>query len=168
MQSQPPQTQAAYGQVVPGQAPRKRRRPLRTLAIIVGIIVLLIIAGVVALFVTVNNSPAKAVSQQYYDAIKGQNYTTAFSFLDPTMTLTIQGQQQKINQQSFTQVAQAYDAQKGKVTAYSITSISVSSSNTAGNTASITVHVTRNSSYDVHLVLQQQGNTWKIVSFDSL
>jgi hypothetical protein len=116
-----------------------------------------------------NNSPAKAASQHYYDAIKSQDYATAYSYLDPTIKLTLQGQQQQINAQTFTQAAQAYDTAKGKVSSYSISSVNLNSSTSAGNTADITVSVTRNgTAYDVHLQLQQQGSNWKIVSFDTL
>ncbi|HLZ55740.1 MAG TPA: hypothetical protein VKR06_02235 [Ktedonosporobacter sp.] len=166
-QSQP---QAPYGQIPPvAPAPRKRRRWPWILGIIAGVIILACVGGTIAIVLVVNNSPSKTAAQHYYDAIKSQDYATAFSYLDPTMTLTIQGQQQQITSQTFTQAAQGYDTDKGKVSAYSITGVNLNSSTSTGNTADITVQVTRNGApYDVHLRLQQQGNDWKIVSFDSL
>jgi hypothetical protein len=37
-----------------------------------------------------------------------------------------------------------------------------------GNTADITVQVTRNTSYTVHVQVKQAGNDWKVMSFDAL
>ena len=150
---------------MPLSQPVKKRR--RWPWILAGVVVVFVLA-IAGLVLVVNNSPAKAASQHYYDAIKSQDYATAYSYLDPTLTLTIQGQSQKISPQNFTQVAQAYDSQKGKVSNYSITSVSLNSSTDTGNTADITVSVTRNTTYDVHLQLKQEGNDWKVVSFDSL
>src|SRR5436190_855880 len=115
-----PQAQPPYGAIPPGQLPRKRRRWPWILALIVGIVILACAGGTVAVVLAVNNSPAKAASQHYFDSIKSQDYATAYSFLDPKMTLTLQGQQQQISQQTFTEVAQAYDSEKGKVSTYSI------------------------------------------------
>jgi len=169
---QPPDGQSPYGQPAPyGQAqpPKKRRRWPWIIAIVAGILLLACVGGIVAVVLAVNNSPAKTVSQQYYNAIQSQDYASAYSHLDPTLKLTSQGQSQQINEQLFTQEAQTYDQAKGKVSAFSITGVNISSSSTTGNTAEITVNVTRNNkSYDVHLKLQQEGNDWKIVSFDSL
>ena len=165
-QPQPYGQQAPYGQAQP---PKRRRRWPLILAIVAAILVLACVGGIAAVVLAVNNSPAKTVSQQYYDAIKSQDYSSAYSHLDPNIKLTSQGQSQQINQQLFTQAAQGYDQAKGKVSAYSITSVNVSSSTNGGNTADITVNVTRNgTAYDVHLKLQQEGNDWKIISFDSL
>ncbi len=156
-----------YGQ--PQQPPKRRRRWLWILAIVVGVLVLAFVGGIAALVLAVNNSPATAVSQQYYNAIKSQDYAKAYSYLDPTIKLTSQGQTQQINEQLFTQSAQAYDQAKGKVSDYSITGINISSSTDTGNTANATVRVTRNNnSSDVHLQLRQEGNDWKIVGFDSI
>ena len=160
------QPQAPYGQPQP---PKKRRRWPLILAIVAGILVLACVGGIAAVVLAVNNSPAKTVSQQYYDAMKSQDYTSAYSHMDPSIKLTFQGQSQQINQQLFTQAAQSYDQAKGKVSSYTISSVNISSSSSAGDTADITVSVTRNNkAYDVHLQLQQEGNDWKIVSFDSL
>jgi hypothetical protein len=162
-----PQGQPPYGQ--PQPAPKKRRRWPLILAIIAGILVLACAASIVAVVLAVNNSPAKTVSQQYYAAIQNQDYATAYSYLDPNIKVTYQGQTQQINQQLFTLIAQGYDQAKGKVSAYSITGVNVSSSSSDGNTGNVTVNVTRNNkSYDVHLQLQQEGNAWKIVGFDNL
>ena len=140
--------------------------------IILGVVGVLVLACVGGIFVFVNavtHSPAVDTVNRYYMAMESQDYATAYQFLDPNISLTFQGASQQISQGLFTQAAQAYDTQKGKVSSYSITSTNLNSSASAGNTAAITVNVTRNSgSYDVHLQLKQEGSDWKIVSFDSL
>lgn len=127
------------------------------------------VGGVFVFVNAVTHSPAANTVNQYYTAMENQDYTTAYQYLDPGMSLTFQGASQQISQSLFTAAAQAYDAQKGKISSYSITSTNLNSSTSAGSTAAITVKVTRNgSSYDVHLQLKQEGSDWKIVSFDSL
>ncbi len=136
---------------------------------VVGVLLLACVGGIFVFVNAVTHSPAVNTVNQYYTAMQHQDYATAYQSLDPNISLTFQGASQQINQGLFTQVAQAYDAQKGKVSSYSITSTNLNSSASAGNTAAITVNVTRNgSSYDVHLQLKQEGSDWKIVSFDSL
>jgi len=163
-QQQPPYAQPPYGQTFSERPPKKRHPLLWILVLIVGVVA----GGIVFAVLAVSNSPAKTTSQNYYDAFKSQDYASAYSYLDPTITLSVQGQKQQISQQSFIQVAQAYDAAKGKVSNYSITGINLNASTDTGNTASITVSVTRNTTYVVHLQLKQEGNDWKIVGFDSL
>lgn len=179
-----PQSQQPYGQSQPYSQsqysapppppsyvppPKKSRRRLWiTLGIIFGVIILLVVGGIVAIVVLVNNSPAKTVTQQYYDAVKSQNYAQAYSYLD-IQTLTLNGQQQQATQALYTQVAQIVDQQNGKVTDYNITGVNLSSSTSAGSTATVTVNVTRNGkTQEVHVQLKQEGNDWKIVSIDHL
>jgi membrane protein implicated in regulation of membrane protease activity len=152
----------------PGRLPRRSRRWLWILAALVVVLLLACVGAIAAFVLAVNNSPARAAAQHYYDAIKGRDYSTAYSYLDPAMTLTVQNQSQQLTRQSFTMVAQAYDTQKGRVSDYSISGVTLNSSTEKGNTADIIVKVTRNTSYDVHLQVKQEGNDWKIVSFDSL
>src|SRR6266699_3537668 len=171
-QPQSPYGQPPWGEQPPlyGQPPKKRRRwplPL-VIAIIVGIVVLACVGGFAAIYLFVFNSPPKAVAQQYYDALKSQDYAMAYSYLDPTIEITFQGGSQQITQQAYTQAAQAYDATKGKVSDFSITYVDIKYL-TTGNTADVTVQVTRNgNAYEVNLKLRQEGNDWKIVSFDGL
>jgi flagellar basal body-associated protein FliL len=160
--SQPQSPQA------PGQPPKKSRRWLWIILALVVVLILACVGGITAVILGINNSPAKAAAQHYYDAIKSRDYSTAYTYLDPAMTLTVENQSQQITQQSFTLVAQAYDTQKGRVSDYSISGINLNSSSDMGNTADITVKVTLNTSYDAHLQLKQEGNDWKIISFDTL
>src|SRR6266567_4869646 len=174
---QPPygQPQQPYGQppygvppvpgYVPQQPPKKRRTGLW---IFLGILVVLVLAcvGVVgALYYVGTHNPATDVANKYYTAIQNRDYATAYSYLDAS---SITFNNQNLTQSLYIQAAQAVDAQKGKVTSYSITSSNINTSNGA-NSASFTVSVTRNGSpYDVHLKLQQEGSAWKIVSVDNV
>jgi hypothetical protein len=149
--------------------PKKSRRGLWiTLGIIFGVILLVFAGGIVAIVAYVNNSPAKTVTQHYYDAVKSQNYAQAYTYLD-IQTLTLNGQQQQATQALYTQVAQIVDQQNGKVTDYTITGVNLSSSTSGGNVATVTVNVTRSGkTQEVHVQLKQEGNDWKIVGIDHL
>ena len=152
-------------QFYPQPTPKKSRR---WLWITLAIILVVLIGGATAIVLTVNNSPAKTVVQQYYNAVEKQDYSTAYSYL-AIQTLTINGQQQNASQGLYTQVAQTIDQENGKVTAYNIIGIDLNFSNSTGNTATITVNVSRGSqTREVHVQLQQEGNDWKIVGFDLL
>src|SRR6516164_8975999 len=116
MSYDPNQSQSTYGQSTIGQPqspqpypqyqygappsppayappPKKSHRGLWiTLGISFVVILLIFIGGIVAIVAYVNNSPAKTVTQQYYDAVKSQNYAQAYTYLD-IQTLTLNGQQ---------------------------------------------------------------------------
>jgi hypothetical protein len=89
--------------------------------------------------------------------IVGGDYTTAYSYLDSNAT--IDGL--PVDQQAFTRLAKAADAQDGTAPG-----IVLSTENDATH---VTMTVSRGSrSYDVHLVLQQEHGTWKIISADGI
>jgi hypothetical protein len=98
-----------------------------------------------------------SIPERYYLNIIGGDYTTASSYLD--RNATIGGQ--PVDQQAFTRLAKAADAQYG--TAHGILL------NTQSDATHVTVTVSRGSrSYDVHLVLKQENGTWKIISADEI
>ena len=169
--SQPPPAyeQAPYYSPQPPVATLPRRKKSRRwLWITLIIILLVIVGGVAAIVLAITNSPAKTVVQNYYQAVEKQDYATAYSYL-AIQTLTFNGQQQTASQGAYTQDAQAIDQANGKVTAYAITGIDLSSSTNTGNTATVTVNVTRGGkAQEVHVQLQQIGSDWKIVGFDHL
>lgn len=150
------------------QPKKSRRRLWITLGIIFGVLLIAIVGGIVAIVVVVNNSPAKTTVQQYYDAVKNQDYATAYSYLD-IQTLTLNGQQQQATQNLYTRVAQFIDQRNGKVSDYTITGVDLNSSTSTGNTATVSVNVTRNGkTQQVHVRLRQEGSDWKIVGIDHL
>jgi hypothetical protein len=177
---QPPQDYAptqyvppAYGaQPVPGYMPPQQQRRSRrglwiALAIIGGLIVLgcavcgILFANGVGFFARTVAGPA-ITADQYYTAVKNQNYNTAYSYISTNMTAS---NGQTLTQELYTTAAQALDTVKGRVTNFSVGSVS-----TSNNIANVTVSVTRgsNSPYDVHLQLQQVNGTWKITSYDNI
>jgi len=177
---QPPQNYAptqyvapAYGaQPAPGymppQQPKRSRRGLWiALAIIGGLIVLscgvcgILFATGVGFFAKTVAGPAITVNQ-YYSAVEKQDYNTAFSYISTNLTAS---NGQTLTHELYTTAAQALDTVKGKVTNFSVGSIS-----TSNNVASVTVSVTRGSAspYDVHLQLQQINGSWKITSYDNI
>lgn len=179
-QTPPPYGQPPmYGGVPPAPMPYygpppQKKSSLRalwiTLAIVGGLLVLLCggcaiasVAGI-GFFAKTIAGPTVAANA-YYQNIKDQNYDQAYNYLDTNMTTT-QGQQ--LTSSVFTQLAQAQDAAKGPVTAFSQTSINVDSTNGV-NTATVVMSVTRNgSSYDVTLQLKEESGAWKIIGFDNI
>lgn len=174
------QPQSPYGQspVFSPIAPQQPKKSRRNLWIILSVIVLVVGAGIFALVYFLNHNGATdavntssknqdyLTAYQYYAAIKNQDYAIAYQYLDPNLRTNQGGQ--PVTQDVFIQTGQLVDTEKGPVTNYSITSTSLSSTN-GGNTEDFTVNVTRNgTSYDVHLQLRQEGNDWKIVSFDTI
>jgi ABC-type transporter MlaC component len=99
---------------------------------------------------------------QYYTAVKNQNYNSAFSYISTGLTAS---NGQALTQELYTTAAQALDTVKGKVTNFSVGTPSINN-----NTATVTVSVTRGSAapYDVHLQLQQINGSWKITSYDNI
>ena len=164
---QPQQPQSGAPPAPPDSvAPQQQRKKRRRWPWIVLSIVVVLAAGIFALVNFISHNPATDLANQYYTAIKKQDYATAYRYLAPNMTTSPDNQ--PLTQDLFTQAGQGLDTTKGQVTKYTITSTSLNSNNGV-NTADFTVNVTRNyGSYDVHLHLQQQGTDWKILSFDNI
>jgi hypothetical protein len=96
-------------------------------------------------------------TDQYYAAIKGQDYARAYTYLGPHLKTVF-------SQEAFIQIAQQRDAVEGKVTGFSFSGIPT------GDPATVDVSVTRmnGTSYTVHLELQQEGGAWVISAFDRI
>ena len=182
--NQPYAQQPAYGQPpysgvppMPGYE-QPQRSSLRwlwiTLAVVGGILVLgcggCIIASVAGLGIfgrAVSTAIAPSTTaNSYYDAIKKQDYATAFTYLDISGT-SVKGQQ--VSKEAFIILGQTIDATKGTVSSFSQSGISLNTNTSSGTTATITMDVTRNgSTYTVHLELRQENNVWKITSVDNI
>lgn len=142
---------------------QQTRRSRRTLWIIVGTICAIALIGFAALVWVAFSSALNSIKQtgsipeRYYLNIMSGDYTTAYTYLDSNAT--IDGQ--PVDQQAFTRLAKAADAQYGSVRGITF--------NVESNATNVTVTVSRGSrSYDVHLVLKQENGTWKIVSADGI
>jgi hypothetical protein len=165
-----------YGQPpYPGQPPfaqPQQKTSLRwlwiTLGVIGGLLVLscvgCAIAGALGFnFLAQAVGPQIAV-QQYYQAVKQQDYATAYSFLTSDATINANGTTVSVSQESsFQTAASTLDTTLGTVSSYAATI-------RGSDTSHVTVTVTRSQggSYDVHLVLVKVGNNWKIQSADGI
>jgi hypothetical protein len=142
---------AAYSQ--------RPRSSLRWLWIVLGVFALLCLMGGTLLWVLATGpvgGPTIA-SDQYYSAIRANNYTKAYGYLGAD-------QQAKISREDFTRQAQQQDEAFGRVSHYSYGNIPL------GDPATATITVTRASgtTYTVHLELRQEGGAWKITAFDRI
>ena len=183
--NQPYAQQPAYGQPPYSNMPptpgyvQPQKSSLRwlwiTLAIVGGILVLgcggCIIAsaaglGIFGQAVSTAIAPS-ATANSYYNAIKKQDYATAFTYLD-TSSASVEGQPQ-LTKDAFIILGQTTDATKGTVSSFSQTAVSVDTNTSSSTTARITMNVTRNgSTYPVHLELRLTNNVWKITSIDNM
>jgi|SRR5579859_376853 len=177
----PPYGQQPYGQPpaygippVPGYAaPPPQKKSLRWLWITLGIVgglVVLSCVGCSILWASVigpsfnKGFQSSLVANNYYQAIKNQNYALAYTYLDTT---NVSVQNQQVTQDLFTTLAQAADTTKGPVTAYKY--VTLTTDNSDPNSATVTMSVTRGGqTYDVHLKLHQVGGTWKITDADNI
>ena len=92
----------------------------------------------------------------YYQALKQQNYTLAYSYLDAN---AIVSNGQHITLSAFTQMARARYTEYGAILSFSISPYTPIS----------TVFVTRSSyTYTAHLGMKLEQNAWKIISFDRI
>ncbi len=122
------------------------------------ILVLLIAGGAATFFILTNPSrTANSLVQNYYNAVEQQDYATAYTYID-SQDYNTGGLQIRVTRNAYTIAERTTDLTEGKVTDYHIVNITVN-----GNTATVTVDVTRRGivrEVDVELV-QINGN-WKI------
>ena len=140
---------------------RRRTRLWIVLGSIVGVIVFAaVVTGAVFIalhtFFQQTDQPAP-VAASYYLAFMTQDYTKAYAELDSQATIN----GQKVDEQTFRNLAATADAQKGKVTSYSLEGSDSSSHFT------VTVH-RGGQNYMVHLQLKLEGSVWKIISADGI
>ncbi|MGZ3623323.1 MAG: hypothetical protein ACXVB7_09535 [Ktedonobacteraceae bacterium] len=106
--------------------------------------------------ITIIGSPT-ITSDQYYNAIRDQDYSRAYSFLGS-------GVKAGLSQEAFTQQAQQQDVAYGHVSQFFFANDPV------GDPASVTHTVTRanGTPYTVNLEMRQEGGAWKITAFDRI
>lgn len=103
------------------------------------------------------NPLIEQIITQYYTAIKAQNYPQAYTYLDANAT---NADGQKITLSSFEQMAQSMTSQEGPLVSFDIA--------VYPPMVIITASRTLLSAYHVHLQVQQEGQTWKIISLDRI
>ena len=160
--------ESEHEQKIYPQQPRQSRRALWiVLGIVGGLIVLscatsgIFFALGIGFFARTVAAPTNVVNE-YYSAIKIQDYATAYSYLEPTLT-TRNGQ--PLTKDLYTTRAQERDTLYGTVFTFTVGSISL-----YNGIASVTVTVKRTNAlaYNDHLQLEQVNSTWKIIFFDKI
>ena len=143
-------------------APGYYQRPTpsyRWLWIVLGVFALLCLLGgaLVWVFVVSPVGGPTIASDQYYTAIRDQDYAKAYGYLGSDLQATL-------SREDFTRQAQQQDAAFGRVSHYSYSNVPL------GDPAAATITVTRASgtTYMVHLELRQEGGAWKITIFDRI
>jgi hypothetical protein len=170
----PPYGQPLYAGVPPVPAappaytpPPQQKKSLKwlwiTLSIVAAVFVFsCAICGSIGLFASVPGSNRAA--QDYYNAVKNQDYATAYTYLapgaafvDPQSNQTVQIPSQFV----YTTVAQALDKNLGVLTNYQVSSGSDSSH--------VNVAVTRvKTQYDITLTMTQVDGKWKILNANGI
>lgn len=154
-------------QPVPFASDAKQRRHHRNrLLIIIGFALLLfalVTSGLVVAYTSASHQVSIPV-EHYYAAIQNQQYAEATSYLDTPFTYKLA----VISDESYIQIATKLDANEGRVITYSITSVNWIWYFGINEGRAI-VHVTRpDRSYEVELMLRQEGNTYKITDIDDI
>lgn len=127
--------------------------------IFLGIGLLELLVGLVLWLLPGGQSPASTVANQYYTALEQQDYLMAFQCLDPLMGSPLS---EPITQARFSERAQAYDAEHGRVVSYALTGVQANPGQRL-----YTIKVTRASgTYKTRLHVAKQGYDWKITGFD--
>lgn len=135
------------------------KKSYRWVWITLGILLLVCVVGVAVVvgFAVSSFGGPTITSDQYYTAIRDQDYARAYSYLGSNVRATL-------SQEAFTQQAQQQDAAFGRVSTYTYTNVPVGDP----TTANLTVTRADGTSYTVHLELRQEGGAWKITSFDRI
>jgi hypothetical protein len=174
----PPQPQQPFGvPPVPGPGypgympPPQAKKSLRwlwiTLGIIGGLVVLACgicgVTGMLGANIFKQAIGPAVVVEQYYQAVQKQDYATAYTYVSPGATVSLQGRSFPVtSQQSYTLLAQTLDRSLGTASQHT-------SHIDGSNTSSFSVTVTRGGKHFlVHLTLSQSGNDWKITSADGI
>jgi hypothetical protein len=139
------------------QSPRKS---YRWVWIVLGILALVSILGgtLLALGVgfAVNTVGGPTIaSDQYYTAIRDQDYARAYSYLGSHLKTVY-------SQEAFTQAAQQHDTAAGRVIRYSYANVPI------GDPATLTVTRVNGTTYTVHMEVRQEAGAWKISAFDRI
>ena len=97
------------------------------------------------------------MATNYYQALEQQNYTQAYSFLDPNAIDTTTNQ--KLTLEVFTALAQSTDTSEGSITTFSVGAFP----------PLVVMTVTRKyGPYHAHLQVKLEGSAWKITSLDRI
>lgn len=135
------------------------------------VLLLACIAGVLNVVLYIHNVPPPIIIppdptstvQKYYNALKHKDYNQAHTYFDPQGTIYVDRKGQPVSVELFRNL----DKQQATLQSYSIVKKSFFSRNTVMVFADIT-RSGQDQPYEVHLLLQQEGNGWKIIYVDGL
>ncbi len=96
---------------------------------------------------------------QYYTAIRNQDYAQAYTFLDASLTTSM-------TQEQFIQMARSRDTAEGVIS--KLETIAPDFARNPAEYVIVTATRSHGTSYTVHLQLRQVGQNWKITSFDRI
>jgi flagellar basal body-associated protein FliL len=144
------------------QPPKKTHRLIIIMGAIVAVIAIIAFVIVFLLINAINQGTGPAmVTTDFLSSLSSKNYNDAYKDLGPAITI-------RLNQQTFTQQAQAVDQQFGEINNYS--EVNSSATVNSNNTESFTYTITRSKmtkTYNLTITLQQDtdDNAWKIVDY---
>ena len=135
------------------------------------VLLLACIVGVLSVVLYLHNLPVPPIIppdptrtfQAYYNALKNKDYNKAHTYFDPRGTIDFDGKGQPVS----VGLLRNLDRQQSLLQSYKIVKKSFFSQNTALVFADIT-RSGQNQPYEVHLLLLQEGNGWKIIYVDGL
>lgn len=137
--------------------PSSRKTSWRWLSLV--ILVLVIAGAVITTILLAPNSSraADTVVQDYYNAVERQDYATAYRYLNHQVSVS-SSQLQMFSPTAYTQNALSIDQTAGKLTAYTISSTSITN-----GVATVIIERTRGGNTAEGFVeVQQVGDTWEI------
>jgi hypothetical protein len=96
---------------------------------------------------------------QYYTAIRNQDYAQAYTFLDASLKTSM-------TQEQFIQMARSRDTAEGVIS--KLDTIAPDFASNPAEYVVVTATRSHGTSYTVHLQLRQVGQNWKITAFDRI
>ena len=155
--------------------PGRHRVLWTSLAVLGGLLVLIPVALYLVLFIGFESadkaSPtvgdAFTAARHYYQAVQQRDYTTAYSYIAPQATMTVNGQTSIIDSATtLAAIAQTSDQKDGPITSFTPTDGSFEQGKLI---VDMIMRVTRSAgSYDVHIQVGLSNGKWKILHTDSL
>lgn len=132
------------------------------LACIAGVLSIVLYIRILPPVPALTIDPTKTVLA-YYNALRNKDYNQAHTYFDPQGTIDVDRKGQPVS----VGLLRNLDRQQTPLQSYSIVKKSFFSQNTVIVFADIT-RSGQGQSYEVHLLLQQEGNGWKIIYVDGL
>jgi predicted PurR-regulated permease PerM len=143
------------GPGIPGAGIPPARQSRRTLWIVLGIVGGVVIIGIILFVVVAANAsnPTKTL-QAYCNALKSNDYQTAYDQFSKSL-------QDQFTEAQYAQSAQSTDSQVGGINNCTVSNVNESGSSASGT---ITFFAGNGNSGDAHITLTNENNSWKITN----